>query len=62
MSFRPLLVGESAALLKLEAPELGVNEWELRLVGAATPPDKALTFSTPLGGREAQVGIGQGFF
>jgi hydrocephalus-inducing protein len=55
VSFRPLLVGEAEATLKLECPELGVYEWGLKLRGASTPPEKAITFNVPLGVREAQT-------
>jgi len=52
---RPLLVGATDAALRLESPELGLYEWGLRLAGTAVNPERALTFSVPLGGREAQV-------
>ena len=55
LSFRPVLVGEQEAVLRLESAELGVYEWGLKLAGLPTNPEKALSFSVPLGGRETQV-------
>ncbi|KAJ9512718.1 hypothetical protein QJQ45_019009 [Haematococcus lacustris] len=55
VTFRPLLVGEQEAVLKLESTELGVYEWGLRLKGVPTIPEKVITFNVPLGGRETQV-------
>lgn len=55
VSFRPLLVGEAEAVLRLECVELGVYEWVLKLRGASTPPEKAITFNVPLGARETQT-------
>jgi hydrocephalus-inducing protein len=55
VSYRPLLVGEAEAALKLECPELGAYEWGLKLRGASTPPEKAITFNAPLGVRETHV-------
>lgn len=53
--FRPLLVGTSDAMLRLESPELGLYEWKLKLTGAATNPGRSLGFSVPLGMRDTQV-------
>ncbi len=53
--YRPLLVGSNEAVLKLESGELGLYEWGLRLGGAATNPERSLTFNVPLGGREGQL-------
>lgn len=55
LRYRPLLVGNSEATLKLESPELGLYEWALRLGGTAINPERSLAFSVPLGGRETQV-------
>jgi hydrocephalus-inducing protein len=54
--FRPLLVGSSEAVLRLDSPELGLYEWRLRLTGAPTNPGRSLGFSVPLGTRDTQVG------
>lgn len=54
--FRPLLVGASEAVLRLDSPELGLYEWRLRLTGAPTNPGRSLAFSVPLGTRDTQVG------
>lgn len=53
--YRPLVVGSSDALLRLECQELGLFEWALRLSGTPTNPERSLTFNVPLGGRETQV-------
>lgn len=53
--YRPLLVGSSDAVLRLESQELGVYEWKLKLKAASTNPEKSLTFSAPLGTRDTQV-------
>lgn len=53
--FRPLLVGSSEASLKLDSTELGLYDWQLKLTGAPTMPERPLAFSVPLGTREVQV-------
>lgn len=53
--FRPLLVGSTEAVLRLDSAELGLYEWKLKLTGAPTIPEKPLTYSVPLGNREVQV-------
>lgn len=53
--YRPLLVAPAEGVLKLECPELGSYEWQLRLSGTATNPERTLGFSVPLGNRETQV-------
>jgi hydrocephalus-inducing protein len=53
--FRPLLVGSSDAVLRLDSPELGLHEWRLKLTGAPTNPGRSLAFSVPLGTRDTQV-------
>jgi hydrocephalus-inducing protein len=55
VSFRPLLVGSETATLKLECAELGLFEWDVKLAGLPTNPEKALSFNVPLGGREAKT-------
>lgn len=53
--YRPLLVGSSDAVLRLDSQELGSYEWKLRLKGAPTNPERSLAFSAPLGTRDTQV-------
>jgi hydrocephalus-inducing protein len=53
--FRPLLVGSSDAVLRLDSPELGLYKWKLKVTGAPTNPGRSLAFSVPLGTRDTQV-------
>ena len=54
--YRPLLVAESDASLKLSSKALGVYEYQLKLKGNAAGPEGNLTISVPLGSSESQVG------
>ena len=47
--FLPLKVGETVGKLTLNAAELGVYQYELRLKATAPPPEKAVHFMTTLG-------------
>eukprot|EP00775_Hariotina_reticulata_P008964 gene8964-9139_t len=53
--FRPLLVGTSDALLRLDSQELGQYEWKMKLTGVPTNPERSLAFNVPLGSRDTQV-------
>ncbi|EFJ42226.1 hypothetical protein VOLCADRAFT_67248 [Volvox carteri f. nagariensis] len=53
--YRPLVVGHSEALFRLDSPELGLFEWALKLAGTPTNPERSLAFNVPLGGRETQI-------
>ncbi len=55
VGYRPLLVSESEATLKIDSPELGLYEWGLKLAGISTNPERSLAFNVPLGSRETQV-------
>jgi hydrocephalus-inducing protein len=55
VAYRPLLVSESEATLKLESAELGLFEWKLKLAGLSTNPERSMTYNVPLGNRETQV-------
>ena len=56
VAYRPLLVAEAEASLKLSSKALGVYEYQLKLKGAAAGPEGNLAISVPLGGSETQVG------
>lgn len=53
--YRPLLVAESEASLKLSSKALGVYEYLLKLKGTPAGPEGNLTINVPLGSSETQV-------
>lgn len=53
--YRPLLVGEAEASLKLSSKALGGYEYLLKLRGTAAGPEGNLTINVPLGSSETQV-------
>lgn len=53
--YRPLLLAEAEASLKLSSKALGVYEYLLRLKGTPAGPEGSLTFNVPLGSSETQV-------
>lgn len=55
VAYRPLLVAEAEASLKLSSKALGVYDYQLKLKGAAAGPEGSLAISVPLGGSETQV-------
>ena len=55
VTYRPLLVAEAEASLKLSSKALGVYDYQLKLKGAAAGPDGSLAITVPLGGSETQV-------
>ena len=55
IAYRPLLVAEAEASLKLSSKALGVYEYQLKLKGNAAGPEGSLTISVPLGSSETQV-------
>lgn len=55
VAYRPLLVAEAEASLKLSSRALGVYEYQLKLKGAAAGPEGNLAINVPLGGSETQV-------
>ena len=55
--YRPLLVGEAEASLKLSSKALGGYEYLLKLKGTAAGPEGNLTINVPLGSSETQVCI-----
>jgi hydrocephalus-inducing protein len=55
VGYRPLLVAETEAVLKVDSLELGLFEWKLKLAGLSTNPERSLAFNVPLGSRETQV-------
>lgn len=55
VSYRPLLVAQAEASLKLESAELGAFEWQLKLAGLPTNPERSMTFNVPLGQSETQT-------
>ena len=55
VAYRPLLVAEVEASLKLSSKALGVYDYQLKLKGAAAGPEGSLAIAVPLGGSETQV-------
>ena len=55
VAYRPLLVAEAEASLKLSSKALGVYEYKLQLKGDPAGPEGCLTITVPLGGTETQV-------
>ena len=55
LAFRPLLVTEAEASLKLSSKALGMYEYQLKLKGRAAGPEGSLTISVPLGSSDTQV-------
>lgn len=53
--YRPLLMVEAEASLKLSSKTLGVYNYQLKLKGAAAGPEGNLAITVPLGGSETQV-------
>jgi len=52
VAFRPVLVANTEATLILECAALGRYEYKLQLRATPTGPERALSFSAPLGARE----------
>jgi len=55
VAYRPLLVAEGDASLKLSSKALGTYEYQLKLKGTAAGPEGSLSITVPLGSSEAQV-------
>jgi len=55
VAYRPLLVAEGDASLKLISKALGTYEYQLKLKGTAAGPEGSLSITVPLGSSEAQV-------
>ncbi|KAA6425822.1 MAG: hypothetical protein FRX49_04197, partial [Trebouxia sp. A1-2] len=54
VAYRPLLVVEGDASLKLSSKALGTYEYQLKLKGTAAGPEGSLSITVPLGSSEAQ--------
>ena len=57
VAYRPLLIAEAEASLKLSSKALGVYEYQLKLKGRAAGPEGSLTITTPLGSSDTQVPV-----
>ena len=55
VAYRPLVVAEADASLKLSSKALGVYEYQLKLKGTPAGPEGSLAISVPLGSSETQV-------
>ena len=57
VAYRPLLVAEAEASLKLSSKALGMYEYLLKLKGTAAGPEGSLNITCPLGSSETQVSL-----